>query len=204
MNAYPLLFPVCRQKVTSQNDQFHTFVIQKKLIDNITFSFFDGEVSDQWPGGVNKKLQMSEHGFYHAVTGEQVISYMHQHIIGSVIWPQTSVTSELIFSLSRETNKPQVQFWVLPFYSGTVGVSGLCRTVQNKLWVEVQTDLVADARHISLQGINGFPIDRKEEKTINTQSRWGNHLFNNCSDVQTACFSETAIKPASSPLRMKF
>lgn len=104
-----------------------------------------------------------EHGFYHAVTGEQVISYMHQHTVGSVIWPQTSVTSELTFSLSRETSKSQVQFWVLPFYSGTAGVSGLCRTVQNKLWVEVQTDLVADAPHISLQGINGFPINRKRE-----------------------------------------
>lgn len=116
----------------------------------------------------------------------------------------TSDQGDVWAHFQPEPSKSQVQFWVLPFYSGTVGVSGLCRTVQNKLWVEVQTDLVADAPHISLQGINGFPINRKEKKTRNTQSRWGNHLFNKCSDVQTACFPESAIKPASSPLRLKF
>lgn len=85
------------------------FYYSKKWTNNITFPFFKGEVSGHWPGGVNNNLQMitflkilSEHGFYHAVTGEQVISYMHQLTVGSGIWPQTSVTSELTFSLSRE------------------------------------------------------------------------------------------------------
>lgn len=45
-------------------------------------------------------------GFIILPTGEQVMSYMHQYTLGSVIWPQTSVTSELIFSLSRDNEGP--------------------------------------------------------------------------------------------------
>lgn len=40
-------------------------------------------------------------GFIALPTDEQEISLMHQHTLGSVIWPQTTVTSEIIFSLSQ-------------------------------------------------------------------------------------------------------
>lgn len=49
----------------------------RKSINNITFPIFEGAVPDQWPGGVNNKLQIITFSFSQDFVGTWVLSCCH-------------------------------------------------------------------------------------------------------------------------------